>query len=409
MYTSNRTGTTYALNTTWTTFADAENTCNGYGGHLVAWKSVTEQQEVEGYYLRQGYLLPTYHENYWLGLNTSAGAWPRFNWTERTVAPPGSGAYQHWGRPEGGVPEPNNNRVGLCGVANASLSYTNAWGWADTMCNMTNAFICRMQREAGALGAGAAALARALTCFERLSVPAAADRPIQPPSSAPPAAPLSITYVSPSSGSVFTLNTTMLTQAEAQRACNRFGAHLAVYTSAQEQNEVEAFFSANGYLLPTFHKAYWLGLQMREGSTAFSFLDASIQTTYLNWGLWVPSPGDPAGCPGSAGSTECSLMFAACSPPPDCPGPQVPDRRARRELPRAKRTVRRRELCGRQLQPDRGCAALLGLRRLGLQRQVCLHLQERGAWHLHLQQPRQQLHLHLQHPEHDVRPGRGVL
>ena len=91
-------------------------------------------------------------------------------------------------------------------------------------------------------------------------------------------------YTSPSSNSVFTLNTTMMTQAEAQATCNRFGAHLAVYTSAQEQNEVEAYFASQGYLLPSFHKAYWLGLQMRDEST-FSFLDASIKTSYLNWGL----------------------------------------------------------------------------------------------------------------------------
>ena len=63
------------------------------------------------------------------------------------VAAPGSGAYQHWGRPENGIPEPNQRQVGLCGVANASQTYTLAWGWADTVCNTTNTFICRMQRE----------------------------------------------------------------------------------------------------------------------------------------------------------------------------------------------------------------------------------------------------------------------
>ena len=362
MYTSTKTGNTYALNTTWTSFVEAENTCNGYGGHLVAWKSVTEQQEVEGYYLKQGYLLPTDHDNYWLGLNTSAGTWPKFNWTERTVAAPGSGAYQHWGRPEGGVPEPNNNRVGLCGVANASLTYTNAWGWADTVCNMTNVFICRMQREFRALAALfielAHSIGKAPTCFQRALAPPAADpRSFAPP----PAAPLSMTYISPSSGSVFTLNTTALTQAEAQKACNRFGAHLAVYTSSQEQNEVEAYFASNGYLLPTFHKAYWLGLQMRGGSTAFSFLDASIQTTYLNWGLWVPPPVPLPAC--APAPLLCrSRCSAARSLLPHPPGPQVPDWRARRELPRAQRPVWRRELRGRQLQPDRGRPALLGLR-----------------------------------------------
>jgi hypothetical protein len=122
-----------------------------------------------------------------------------------------------------------------------------------------------------------------------------------------------VTYVSPSSDSVFTLNTTELTQADAQKACNKFGAHLAVYTSAQEQNEVEAFFAINGYLLPTFHKAYWLGLQMREGSTAFSFLDASIQTSYLNWGLWVTLP-RPAATP-NLPCSQAGLLW----PGPICP------------------------------------------------------------------------------------------
>jgi hypothetical protein len=62
---------------------------------------------------------------------------------DRTVTPLGNGAYQHWGGPN----EPNQARVGLCAVSNASLTYTNAWGWADTMCNNTFVFICRVQRK----------------------------------------------------------------------------------------------------------------------------------------------------------------------------------------------------------------------------------------------------------------------
>jgi hypothetical protein len=147
LYTSNKTGATYALNTSFTSFSDAELTCNGYGGHLVAWKSVTEQQEVEAYYISQGFLLPAYHDNYWIGASTTPTLWPKFSWSERLVPAPGSGAYQHWGRPEGGIPEPNQARTGLCAVANASISYTNAWGWADAVCNSTQVFVCRMQRE----------------------------------------------------------------------------------------------------------------------------------------------------------------------------------------------------------------------------------------------------------------------
>jgi hypothetical protein len=87
-----------------------------------------------------------------------------------------------------------------------------------------------------------------------------------------------------------------------------YGAHLATYTSAQEQNEVEAFFASNGYLLPTFHQAYWLGLQIREGSAAFSFLDASIKTSYLNWGLYLTgAPGESFQEPNSLfGEEKCA-------------------------------------------------------------------------------------------------------
>ncbi len=82
----------------------------------------------------------------------------------------------------------------------------------------------------------------------------------------------------------YTLNTTLSTQAEAQRACNAMGAHLAAWPSQQTQNEVEAYFAANGYLLPSFHKVYWMGMVKREND--FVFLDASIQTAYRNWGTY---------------------------------------------------------------------------------------------------------------------------
>jgi hypothetical protein len=74
------------------------------------------------------------------------------------------------------------------------------------------------------------------------------------------------------------------TQAEAQKACNAQGAHLAAWPSQQTQNEVEAYFAANGYLLPDFHKVYWMGMVKREAG--FVFLDANIKTAYRNWGIY---------------------------------------------------------------------------------------------------------------------------
>lgn len=46
-YTSNVTNSTYVWNTGFSTFDEAEETCNSYGGHLAAWNNAEEQQEVE--------------------------------------------------------------------------------------------------------------------------------------------------------------------------------------------------------------------------------------------------------------------------------------------------------------------------------------------------------------------------
>lgn len=77
---SANTGHTYMLNTTATTMPDASATCNSYGGQLVAYKSLREQQDVESYFLSLGVLLPTFHKTYWTGLITNNQSWPLFNW-----------------------------------------------------------------------------------------------------------------------------------------------------------------------------------------------------------------------------------------------------------------------------------------------------------------------------------------
>jgi hypothetical protein len=136
-------------------------------------------QAVEKYFMGMGWLLPTFHKTYWIGLNATtpgskdaagmvAGmlttASPgRFAWLDQSAGAPGNGSYTHWGR-AGGMPEPNNLRGSEnCGMANASQSHGSAWGWSDTSCKISAPFICRSLREWPApRGAGHAA--RTSTC-----------------------------------------------------------------------------------------------------------------------------------------------------------------------------------------------------------------------------------------------------
>ncbi len=103
--------------------------------------------EIEAYYLSLGVLLPTFHMQYWVGLVSNNATWPKFNWTDKSVKPPSGVTYIHWGRTDG-VPEPTNyTGFETCGVANATQTYQQAWGWADAQCNTRNIFICKVQCE----------------------------------------------------------------------------------------------------------------------------------------------------------------------------------------------------------------------------------------------------------------------
>ncbi len=98
----------------------------------------------------QGYLLPSYHRFYWLGLAVVPGAqWPTFTWSDYTPGPNAT-SYNHWGRSvPGNVPEPNNyDAPELCAGANASEAFSKpaAWGWADAPCTEQHPYVCRKMR-----------------------------------------------------------------------------------------------------------------------------------------------------------------------------------------------------------------------------------------------------------------------
>jgi hypothetical protein len=105
-------------------------------------------------YSPAGYLLPPYHGNYWIGLNTSSYDWPGFTWLDRL---PGldMDTYSHWGSLALGdgsskVPEPNNQYPPeYCVAANYSMADTDKiWSWADTNCTAgVFPYICKITRE----------------------------------------------------------------------------------------------------------------------------------------------------------------------------------------------------------------------------------------------------------------------
>lgn len=101
-----------------------------------------------------GYLVPPYHSNYWLGLNTTSYEWPQFYWLDHSP-PLGPLTYKNWGTlaladGAGFVPEPNNvYPPEYCVTANYSMmSGEGTWGWQDSNCTIGQfPFICKMTRE----------------------------------------------------------------------------------------------------------------------------------------------------------------------------------------------------------------------------------------------------------------------
>lgn len=201
-----------------------------------------EQTEVESYFIRQGYLLPKYHNSYWMGLR--AAQWPSFAWIDNTV---NQTSYQHWGQYPDGSKEPKN-RQNTCGAGSYALTDEEAWGWTAHSCSQGMPYMCRIIK------------------------------------------PGNITIPSNVTGNVFTLMTVQVNQARAQVLCNDIGGHLASYVSLDEQSEMEYAFINSGYLLPSFHKTYWMGLvTTQEAWPAFTWLDRNVPAPdqgYSHWGMY---------------------------------------------------------------------------------------------------------------------------
>ncbi len=82
------TGATFMYFPTKADQASAQATCNSQGGHLAIYTSLAEQVEVELYYIKQGFMFPTFTVNYWIGLRSNKTSWPAFDWMNMAYLPP---------------------------------------------------------------------------------------------------------------------------------------------------------------------------------------------------------------------------------------------------------------------------------------------------------------------------------
>ncbi len=68
--------------------------------------------------------------------------------------------------------------------------------------------------------------------------------------------------------------------------------------------QVESHFIQGGYLLPAFHKHYWLGIRAATWG-AWKPLDQQLATTYLNWHTGQPN--------GLSGPQLCTVANASAN------------------------------------------------------------------------------------------------
>ncbi len=103
------------------------------------------------------------------------------------------------------------------------------------------------------------------------------------------AAPGVFWYTSEITNSTYILNQFAGNFTNATSFCNDNGGHLVSYVSVEEQEEVEGYYKQMGYLLPTYHKHYYIGakIKARPDWTWMDPLTAWNESSYKHWGTYT--------------------------------------------------------------------------------------------------------------------------
>jgi hypothetical protein len=250
----------------------------------------------------QGYLLPSYHKNYWLGL--TADDQRKWSWLDKTSFPSyGNSKYINWGVLQpGSIPEPNNavDPPETCAVANFTMTpmNTNPYRafWADTSCYTNYISICRLSskwRPLPAIGLlprlpSACHCLRPVVAGILLTGMAWPALPCPALATAPGP---QLIYTNDTTGVSYLLNTQPTNFTAAEQYCNDNGGHLIGLGSLEEQHEVEEYYINDGQLFPLYHQVYWNGLRAQSWPR-FSWIDNVTPmpsgSNYRQWGTYQP-------------------------------------------------------------------------------------------------------------------------
>lgn len=126
-------GKVYLLSTYKRSQADAETFCQTQGGHLVGYRSSSEQRMVEQYFVGEGLLLPTFHSAYHLGLQKTGSSWVYTDFFMR------GSTYFGWDRLMPGS-------TGTCAVANCMTPRNGIFAYNDADCAVQRPHICVISR-----------------------------------------------------------------------------------------------------------------------------------------------------------------------------------------------------------------------------------------------------------------------
>ena len=137
----------------------------------------------------------------------------------------------------------------------------------------------------------------------------------------PPPGPLRTFNSTLKPGYQYIWNTQPMNFSAAEQYCNDNGGHLAAYRTLAEQKDAETYFKSNGLLLPTFHRAYWIGLQS-DVWPKFYWLDSVTpnpsSSTYQHWGTYsmggksIPEPNNIVGTE-TCGAANLTQSYSAAA------------------------------------------------------------------------------------------------
>jgi hypothetical protein len=236
-------GKQYLLSTFKRTHEDAEAFCQTQGGHLVAYKSASEQRMVEQQYISDNYLLPAFHGAYYIGLVNDGTNWTYTDYFYQ------SSKYYGWDT-RAGWPKASSGSLALANLLtprNGIFAFNNDDGLTPRI------HICVISRERLALpngrhcfvGSSSSANSRRnyCNCSAMLLLLQTVLTERCPSCGTAPGETQSLAFST--SGGNFTFNNANLTYGDAESDCRAQGGHLASYNALLEQQDVEDFLTSN--------------------------------------------------------------------------------------------------------------------------------------------------------------------